>query len=122
MKTARVVFLGEVTEIIEPKIGGENLPQIDRAYTIKFKVHKTWKGLPSDATDLAVLWETNCYECPELPQLNETYLIYGNPLPNNKTLSFVGWCNRTVLFLHRSNGNDPHLDMKELDIITKRAK
>jgi hypothetical protein len=123
-KSARAVFQGEVTEVIEPKIGGENSPDVDHAYTIKFKVHQMWKGLAPDTKDFNVLWTTHCYECPPLPHIKDTYLVYGNPIRGNETLSFVGWCNRTMVVPDDSSSSserDPYQDMKELDIITKRA-
>jgi len=122
-KNARAVFVGEVTEVIAPKIVGENTPDIGHAYTIKFKVHQRWKGLPPTTTDFNILWTTQCYECPPLPHIEDTYLVYAYPVPNNETLSFVGWCNRTMIVRSDSpsNGPDPNWDIKELNIFTKSA-
>ncbi len=128
-KLARAVFLGEATGIVEPKTSNETAPLADRAYTIKFKVLQSWRGVPLGSGEFSILWLTNCYECPDLPSLNERYLVYANPpLSGNEIWSLVTWCSRTMV-VHRdpktrannSNGIDPYRDMKQLDIITKRA-
>jgi hypothetical protein len=122
-KNARAVFVGEVTDVIEPKIAGENTPDIDHAYTIEFKVHQRWKGLSPATTDFNILWTSHCYECPPLPHIKETYLVYAYPVAHNETLSFVGWCNRTIIIRKdaASNGPGPNWDMKQLNTVTKSA-
>jgi hypothetical protein len=133
-KRARAVFLGEAIDIIEPKAFNENAPLADRAFTIKFKVLRSWKGVPLGTAEFSILWLTNCYacpacyECPALPSLNERYLVYANPFSGSETWSLVTWCSRTMVVRRdpktgatNSNGIGPSRDMKQLDIITKRA-
>jgi hypothetical protein len=127
-KLGRAVFLGEATDVVEPGTSNENAPLADRAYTIKFKVLQSWKGVPFGATEFSILWLTNCYECPELPALNERYLVYANPVSGSETWSSVTWCSRTMVVSRERrpqtlnwNGIDPYWDIKRLNIITKRA-
>jgi hypothetical protein len=115
-KLARAVFLGEATDIVEPKTSNENAPLAERAYTIKFKVLQSWKGVPLGTGEFSILWLTNCYECPALPSLNERYLVYANPpISGNETWSLVTWCSRTMVVRRdpktraiNSNGIDPY--------------
>jgi len=127
LKLGRAVFLGETIEIVEPGTSNENAPLADRAYTIRFKVLQSWQGVPFGAAEFNVLWLTNCYECPDLPSLNERYLVYANPVSGSETWSLVTWCSRTMAVPRdpktreiNSNGINPYWDMKQLDIITKR--
>ena len=121
-KEARSVFVGETLEITEPKRPDADAPLIDHAHTIKFKVVRSWKGVPFTASEYSVLWLTNCYECLPLPRTNETYLVFATPLPENKTSSLVTMCNRTVGVQSDSNlknpSIDPERDMKQLDVIS----
>jgi hypothetical protein len=52
---------------------------------------------------------------------NETYLVFAESVPEDKTSSVVGTCKRTVGVLSDSNlwneSIDPDRDMRELDII-----
>src|SRR5262245_33213959 len=50
-KDSRSVFLGEAIRIDEPKTLDANAPIIERAYTIKFKVVRSWKGVPSGTSE-----------------------------------------------------------------------
>jgi hypothetical protein len=127
-KQAKAVFLGEVVDIVEPNTTDETAALPGRFFTIKFKIQKSWKGIPFGAAEFSVLWLTNCYECPDLPSLNESYLVYANPVSDSETWSLVTWCSRTMAVRRdpktrdiNSNGIDPYRDMKQLDIITKRT-
>ncbi len=125
LKDARSVFLGETIRIDEPKTRGGNAPIAERAYTIKFKVARAWKGVPSGASEFSILWLTNCYECLALPNMNEQYLVFAHPLLDNETWSLVAMCNRSVGARKDSNLTipeiNPEADMKRLDLITGRA-
>src|SRR5260370_12391360 len=46
LKRANAVFLGEVLDIVEPKTANDDAPIQDRFFTIKFKIEKSWKGVP----------------------------------------------------------------------------
>ena len=54
LKTARTVFLGEVVDIIEPTTSDETARLPGRFFTIKFKVQRSWKGIPPGAREFSV--------------------------------------------------------------------
>lgn len=122
-RDARSVFLGKTIQIDEPKTRDGNAPIAERAYTIRFKIIRSWKGVPSSASEFSVLWLTNCYECLPLPNMNRNYLVFADPLDGSKTSSLVAMCNRTVVVGFKVTDPDmnPERDMKQLDVITKRA-
>jgi hypothetical protein len=124
-KEARSVFLGETIGIEEPKTVDQNAPIIERAFTIKFKVIRSWKGVPSGAAEFSVLWLTNCYECLPLPKTNVRYLVFANSPGDHEPWGLVTMCNRTVGVRSDSNLTNPEInperDMKRLDLITGRA-
>jgi hypothetical protein len=124
-KEARSVFLGQTIRIDKPKTLDANAPITERAFTVKFKIIRSWKGVPAAASEFSVLWLTNCYECLDLPNMNEKYLVFADRLRDNRTWSLVGMCNRTVGAFSDSNLTNPEIsperDMKQLDVITKRA-
>src|SRR6266849_5357295 len=51
LKQAKAVFLGEVIDIVEPKTSNEAAPLPGRFFTIKFKIQRSWKGIPSGARE-----------------------------------------------------------------------
>ena len=124
LKEARSVFLGETIRVDEPKTHDAGAPIADRAFTVKFKIIRSWKGVPSAASEFNVLWLTNCYECLRLPNMNENYLVFGDPL-RGTTWSLVAMCNRTVVVPSDPQSTNPDIspqwDMKQLDVLTKRA-
>jgi hypothetical protein len=79
-RDARSVFLGETIEITEPKTLDRDAPLVERAFTIKFRIVRSWKGVPFAASEFSILWLTNCNECLPLPRMNETYLVFAAPL------------------------------------------
>ena len=121
---ARSVFLGETIRIDKPKTLNANAPITERAFTVKFKIVRSWKGVPSAASEFSLLWLTDCYECLALPDMNKKYLVFTDPLRDNKAWGLVAMCNRTVV-VDSDSTSDPELnpesDMKRLDVITKRA-
>jgi hypothetical protein len=124
-KDARSVFLGQTIRIDKPKTLDENAPITERAFTVKFKIIRSWKGVPFAASEFSILWLTNCYECLALPDMNEKYLAFADPLRDTETWSLVTMCNRTVVVRGDSKPIDPEInperDMKQLDVITERA-
>jgi hypothetical protein len=61
---ARAVFQGEVTEIIPPRNTDKDAPFTDRAWTIRFKVERTWKGPFFIEADVFALMGGNCFSPP----------------------------------------------------------
>ena len=127
-KRSRAAFLGEALDIVEPKTSDEKAPLVDRTFTIKFKILQSWKGIPFGAVEFNILWLPDCYECLDLPHVNERYLVFADPASGTESWSIVTSCNRTKVIdgeskprLMNPDGIDPYHDMKQLDIITKRA-
>jgi hypothetical protein len=100
-QAARAVFVGEVTEIVEPRTGNPKAPLIDRLYAIKFKVERSWKGPTSQ--EIIVLSDQGRAGCfswgPFLK--GRKYLVYaerrtpaGTPI---RSLAVLFSCNRTAL-------------------------
>ncbi len=96
---AGAVFVGEVTEIIDPRTSDEHAPPPGRFYTIKFKVEKSWKGVV--AQEINVLSAQGRYGCLAFPPVSkgEKYLVFADPLYFDGALR-KGWliitiCNRT---------------------------
>ena len=124
-KEARSVFLGQTIRIDKPKTLDANASIPERAFTVKFKIIRSWKGVPSATSEFSIQWLTDCYECLALPEMNEKYLVFADPLRDNETWSLVSMCNRTVVVRSDSKPIDPEInpesDMKQLDVITKRV-
>ena len=93
---ARAVFQGEVTEIIPPRNSAKDAPFTDRAYTIRFKVERTWKGPFSIEADVYALMG-GCFSPPWLVK-GEKYLVYANPIRDSikSTDVMISACNRTT--------------------------
>ena len=96
---AKAVFVGEVTEIIEPRTLDENATPPRRFYTIKFRVETSWKGVASP--EIAVLSAQGRYGCLAYPPVikGEKYLVFADPLYFGGAFQ-KGWliitiCNRT---------------------------
>jgi len=130
LKQAKAVFLGEVTDIVEPKNTSENAPIQDRFFTIKFKIEKSWKGMPFGTREFNVLTAQGHYGCFAFPPMNkgERYLVYADPAYGAETWSVVTICTRTTAIRFGSKPRlldldaiDPFADMKMLDPITNRA-
>lgn len=122
-KEARSVFLGKAIQISEPKTLDQNAPVIERGFKIKFKVIRSWKGVPAGASEFTILWLSNCYECLTLPNMNEEYLVFADPLRDDDIWGAVGMCNRTGRVY--SNLGVPEVsserEMKYLDLLAGRA-
>jgi hypothetical protein len=130
LKHANAVFLGEVIEIVEPKTSSEGASIQDRFFTIKFKIEKSWKGVPFGTREFNILAAQGRYGCFAFPPMNkgERYLVYADPAYGAEHWSVVTICNRTTIVRFASNPRllnpeaiDPFWDIKQLDVITKRA-
>ncbi len=127
-KQSRTVFLGEALDIVKPNTSNEDAPFVNRAFTIKFKILQSWKGIPFGASEFNILWLTDCYECLDLPDVKQRYLVFADPASGSESWSIVASCNRTAvvgddpkLRLMNPDAIDRYRDMKQLDIMTKRA-
>ena len=128
-KQANAVFLGEVVDIVEPKIGGTSKIQ-DRLFTIKFKVEKFWKGMSPRTREFSVLSAQGGFRCFAFPPMikGQRYLVYANPAYGAEHWSVVTSCSRTTVFrfaldprLMNPDAIDPFADMRMLDAIKGRA-
>jgi hypothetical protein len=121
---ATAVFLGEVTEIIEPKSVRQVGPLADRLHTVRFRVRKSWKGIlfGRDSFDVlsAQTWD-GCFSVSPLRK-GATYLVYANPVAGRTNLGVLAGCNRTSELKFgfkplNADEVDPFQDMKELDVL-----
>ena len=125
-KRANAVFIGEVTDIAEPKTTDPDAPLPGRFYTISFAVEKSWKGVPLVTKTLTVLSAQGHYGCFAYPpvQKGERYLVYADaPYDNgteNRSWNIITFCNRTarIEFTLGQRDIDPFEDMKILNAIT----
>lgn len=126
-KNANAVFLGEVVEIIEPKNSNEKAAISDRFFTIKFKIERSWKGVPFAASEFVVLSAQGHYGCFAFPPVKrgEQYLVYADPTSDSGNWSVVTNCNRSTVVrlgwhprLFNWGEIDPYSDIKQLDAIT----
>jgi len=93
---ARAVFQGEVLEIIPPRNTDKDAPFIDRAYTFRFKVERTWKGSFFNETADVYALMGECFSLPWLVK-GEKYLVYADPIlgSTKSTDVMINVCNRT---------------------------
>ena len=70
-KRAKAVFIGAVVDILEPKTSDETAPLPGRFFTIKFKVQRTWKGVPSGTQEFSVLSAQGRYGCFAFPPVTK---------------------------------------------------
>lgn len=93
------VFIGEVADIIEPRSSDEKAPPVDRLFTIKFKVERSFKGrLSSEISVLADQGRLGCFSYRPVFR-GERYLVYGDPFGGRGDgLVMINACNRTGLF------------------------
>ena len=129
-KSAKAVFLGEVVEILEPKNTNETAPLSDRFFTIKFKIEKSWKGVPFAALEFSVLSAQGHYGCFAFPPVTkgERYLVYADADSGSGNWSVVTNCSRSTIVrpglnrrLFNSDEIDPYSDIRQLNAITLRA-
>ncbi len=124
-KQAQSVFVGEVTDIVEPKNPNAETIQ-ERFFTIKFKIEKSWKGVPLGTRELGVLAAQGRYGCFAFPPMHkgERYLVYADPTDSAQGWSVITTCTRTTAIMVSAKPSlaegaiDPFADMKKLDAIT----
>jgi len=94
---ARAVFQGEVLEIIPPRNTDKDAPFIDRAYTFRFKVERTWKGSFFNETADVYALMGECFSLPWLVK-GEKYLVYADPVWGSakSTDVMIDRCSRTA--------------------------
>ena len=119
-RAASAVFVGEVTEIIEPISNNPKAPLADRLYTIRFKVEKSWKG--TAAEEIVVLSNQGrggCFSWGPFLKGNK-YLVYAERRTPSGTrirnLAVLFSCNRTSLL---KNADE---DLKALDTARVKAR
>lgn len=101
VEQASAVFIGEVSEIIEPVSKDKKAPT-GHFYVIKFKVEKSWKGV-TFFREISVLSAHGADECFAYPAVHkgEKYLVFADPYYSNGVLlkpwSIITSCNRTKL-------------------------
>lgn len=125
--SARAVFLGEVTELIEPRSADEKAAQSLRLFVIKFKVIRAWKGVGFASQEISVLGtqgRSGCFYSPAV-QKGVRYLVFADPADENGW-SILGVCNRTTAVpptkFFAADGIDPFFDMKRLDALPTRPR
>lgn len=125
-KRANAVFMGEVTNIAEPKTTDPNAPLPGWFYTITFAVQKSWKGVSPVTKTVTVLSAQGHYGCFAYPpvQKGERYLVYADAPYNDgsedRAWNIITFCNRTsrIEFTLGRREVDPLEDMKMLNAIT----
>jgi hypothetical protein len=126
------VFLGEVTDIVDPKTSNQTAPLRDRLFIIKFKVVRAWKGTGFVSQEISVLADQSGYGCFAYPPFQKglRYLVYANPVADEKDWAIILGCNRTIVVgpgrrlnkIADSDAIDPYNDMKELDALPIRPR
>lgn len=96
---ARMVFVGEVMEIVPPRSTDKDALFADRVHSITFRVETTWKGLFStEAKVFAPMGD--CFSIQPL-RVGEKYLVYATPVvtSGNRNDVMINGCNRTARIL-----------------------
>jgi len=98
---AKVVFVGEVLEVIPPHSTDGPAKFADAAHTIRFKVERAWKGhFWTQITVLAQIQMDSCFSLRTPPQKGERYLVYAEPVyraDSSRTELMMQSCTRTAL-------------------------
>ena len=109
---AKAVFIGEVTEIAQPRTNDPNALLAERLFVIKFKVEKSWKGagfLDTTISEISVLSDQGRSGCFSWGPFLEgrKYLVYAIQT-EGKNFAVLFSCNRTASL---DNASD---DLREL--------
>jgi hypothetical protein len=97
---AKAVFVGEVMEIVAPGTSDENSALPNQLYVVRFKVEKSWKGVPF-GSEIDVLSDLGrgCFFHPKV-EAGKRYLVYADPDFDNggesRGLMIITNCNRTA--------------------------
>ena len=101
---AKLVFVGEVQEVIPPRSTDPGAKFEDAAHTVKFKIETAWKQ--SFWTEASVLvGVNNCFGLRKLPEKGEKYLVYAEPVyrdDRSRTEVMTHGCTRTALLTEMS--------------------
>ena len=97
---AKAVFIGEVTKIVTPRTDDPTAPLVERLFTIKFKVERSWKGagfLDTTIPEISVLSDQGRSGCFSWGPFLEgrKYLVYALQT-DGKNLAVLLSCNRTA--------------------------
>jgi len=108
---AKAVFVGEVEEIIPPRTTSKDAPFLDRACVVRFKIERSWKGLPFGYLKVWALQGEYTFALPPFKK-GERYLVYADPVLGAEVANDelkVDECNRTALLPR---------DAKQRDVVT----
>jgi hypothetical protein len=100
-KEASAVFIGTVSDVVDPRSKVDKAPLEQRFYTIRFNVQRSWKGVTSD--EISVLSGQGKFGCLSYPAVSkgERYLVFANALYRDggpvKGLLLIDRCTRTEL-------------------------
>ena len=100
-REARMVFVGEVTEIIQPQTDRPTAPLADKLFGIRFKIERSWKG--ASTREIVILSDqgrAGCFSWGPFVK-GRKYLVYAERrTPSGtriKNLAVLFSCNRTEL-------------------------
>lgn len=112
VEASEAVFVGWVTDIIEPRSNDPNAPLIDRLYQVKLKIGTSWKGkLTREITVLSAQGRGDCYTWGSFLK-GQSYLVYAEPPVRGAprgSLALLFACTRSAMLSKAQN------DVKELD-------
>lgn len=106
---ARVVFVGEVLEVIPPRGSDQTGEFVKDAHTIKFKVERTWKGAFWPEASVLARWN-DCSGLQTVPRAGAKYLVYAEPVyPNDESRKevMISSCTRTAPMSNISLDSNP---------------
>ena len=118
-REARLVFVGEVTEIIQPHTNRVTAPPADRLFRIRFKIERSWKGASTqEVVILSDQGRAGCFSWGPFVK-GRKYLVYaerrtpsGSPIKN---LAVLFRCNRTELVENATE------DLKTLEVMRRAS-
>ncbi|SRR5258705_1117224 len=114
---SRAVFIGVVTDIVEPVTNDPKATPIERLFQVKFKVGVSWKGSMSrELTILSDQGRAGCFSWASFVK-GQSYLVYADAPPKGSprgVLAVLLVCNRTALVGNASE------DVKELEALYRR--
>lgn len=117
-RVARAVFVGEVVEIIEPHTDNPKAPLVDRVYSIKFRVERSWKGVNGSTISVLSDQGRGCFSWGPFLKGNK-YLVYAErqtPGAPTGNLAVLFSCNRTALLAAASE------DLELLKTVRARSR
>lgn len=97
---AKAVFIGEVTEIVQPRTDDQNADISENLFVIKFKVERSWKGagyLDTTIAEIKILSDQGRAGCFSWGPFLEgrKYLVYAVQTDGDN-LAVLFSCNRTT--------------------------